>query len=343
MKPENILIIQTAFIGDIVLTIPMLKRLKDRFPGTRLTMLTTPAGGGLMTGQPCLDDVILFDKRNADRGLRGLARLSGSLRDRKFDMVISPHRSFRSSIIARMTGSPERIGYRENSLSFLYTSRVRRNPALHEVERIMALLEPVKPGLSAEPFDLGLELSEDDMGHADDFIAAAGAAGKRIVAVCPGSNWATKMWTEDGFAGLCNGLEKMGRTPMILGDSRDGHLGKVIASRAGGAVIDATGKTGLRLFASILRRSGLLVCNDSGPGHIARAVGTPVVAVFGPTVTGFGFVPYGGQVRVVEVNGLKCRPCDPHGPAVCPIGTHECMESISAGEVLDRCRELLNN
>ena len=150
-----------------------------------------------------------------------------------------------------------------------------------------------------------------------------------FVAVAPGSIWGTKRWP--GYTELVARLEK---PVVVLGSAADGELAAQVAGAAAGRAHSAAGALSLRESAALIERASLLVTNDSAPLHLATGVGTPVVAVFGPTTPSQGFGPLGGAGRVVQTSGLWCRPCSPHGPATCPLGHHACMQSITVDQVL---------
>jgi len=157
-----------------------------------------------------------------------------------------------------------------------------------------------------------------------------------FVAVAPGSIWGTKRWP--GYAEL---VSRLGEPIVVLGSAADAGLAAEVAAAAPGRAHSAAGALSLRESAAILEQSALLITNDSAPLHLATGVGTPVVAVFGPTAPSQGFGPLGSRNRVVQESGLWCRPCSPHGPALCPFGHHACMRNIGVERVLSAAASLL--
>ncbi len=321
----DILVIQTAFLGDVVLTTGLLNYLAERFG--RVDVVTTPAASELLFTHPAVYHTWTYDKRGADRGLIGLLRLAGQLRANRYRAVYLPHRSLRSAMLARIAGIPERTGFGGAPGAWSYTRRIRRAVAGHEAERILALGEP-PPGTVAR---VSLGLLSDDFRQADEWLATRKIS-PGFVALAPGSIWGTKRWPY--YAELTAALEG---PVVIVGGPEDRALADAVAAGRSGVHV-AAGALPLRVAAAVLARAGVLVTNDSAPLHLATATGTRIVAVFGPTVPRFGFGPRGAQDRIVEHPSMPCRPCSSHGPAVCPLGHHRCMRELSVGQVLDAVR-----
>jgi len=288
-------------------------------------VVTTPAAAPLLETHPAVRRTVGYDKRGADRGVGGLVRLAGRLRREAYARAYLPHRSIRSATLARLAGVPERIGFTGSPGSWTYTRRIPRPEGGHEAERILALAEP-EPGSVAT---VSLGLTEEDRRRAAEWLVAKGL-GPGFVAMAPGSIWGTKRWP--GYAGLAAALD---RPVVIVGGPEDRVLAESVAAAAPGRAHVAAGELPLRVTAALLEKARVLVTNDSAPLHLASAVGTRVVAVFGPTVPAFGFGPRGSTDRIVEHGTLPCRPCSSHGPPVCPLGHHRCMREISVERVLE--------
>jgi heptosyltransferase II len=312
------LLIQTAFLGDVVLTTPLLAALAERYGP--VDVVTTPAAAALVETHPAVGTVLRYDKRGADRGLIGLWRLGARLRARSYARAYLPHRSWRSAALALLARARERIGFADSPARATYTRQVRRPRAGHEVERLLALAGD-RPAAAAPP-PVHVALTADDRAAADAWLRERGV-GDGFVAMAPGSIWGTKRWP--GYPGLAAALEA---PVVVVGGREDAALGEAVAAAAPGRVHNAAGALGLRGSAALIARAAVLVTNDSAPLHLATAVGTPVVAVFGPTVPAQGFGPRGARDVVVEHPSLPCRPCSAHGPEVCPLGHHRCMREL---------------
>ena len=314
------LVIQTAFLGDVILTTPLLAALARQHGPVDL--VTTPAAASLVEKHPAVREVLRYDKRGTDRGVRGFFRLVAQLKRRNYRQAYLPHRSWRTGALARLAGIPERIGFADGSTLF-YTRMVGRPGGGHEVERLLALADPgVEP-----PVSLGLG-EEDDL-EASRWLAGQGLRGD-FIALAPGSIWGTKRWPYYGELAA-----RLSAPVVVVGGREDVELGDAIVAASGGRARNAAGALSLRGSAALISRARLLVTNDSAPLHMATASGTPIVAVFGPTVPSFGFGPRGARDRVVEHDHLACRPCSAHGPEVCPLGHHRCMKELGVDLVLE--------
>ena len=314
------LVVQTAFLGDVVLTIPLLNALAAQHGP--VAVITTAAAAPLLEAHPAVRAVIPFDKHGADRGFRGLFRLARDLRHDGYRRVYLPHRSWRTAALALAARIPERIGFADSPAAVTYTRRVPRQQSLHETRRLLALA----PGEPPVVFDFGL--TPMDRTRAQAWLQTHGVRAP-FIAMAPGSAWGTKRWP--GYAELAR---QLGCTVVVLGGPGERDLAAAIVATCSDRCVSAAGDTTLRESAAILERAQLLVTNDSAPLHVAGAVETPVVAVFGPTVPAFGFGPQGSEDVIVERRGLACRPCSPHGPETCPLGHHRCMNDIDVATVL---------
>jgi lipopolysaccharide heptosyltransferase II len=315
------LVIQTAFLGDVVLTTPLLSLLAARHGP--VDVLTTPAAASLLEGHPAVRTVLRYDKHGTQRGWRGFRQLAASLRGRHYQRVYLPHRSFRSAALALWSGAKERIGFAGTLAAATYSTRLTRPRTGHEVERLLALAGADQD--ESPPVRLGLTAA--DYAAADAWLASHGVA-PGFLALAPGSVWGTKRWPY--YAELAAGL---GRPAVIIGSQDDAALAHSIVAGCGHAV-SAAGRLSLRESAALIHRAAVLVTNDSAPLHLATAVGTPVVALFGPTVPEFGFGPRRRGDLALGLEDLRCRPCSIHGPATCPLGHHRCMKELSVDRVL---------
>jgi len=334
-------IAQTSFLGDVVLSTPVFAVLRRRYPAAHITVLVRPDVAAILEGHPHVDAVLTDDKRGRDGGV-GSWRVVRTLRAGRFDVAVALHKSFRTAWVLAAAGIGRRIGFRQSPGWFLYHRRVNRNPAQHDVERNLSILaglgmdpeeSPVRPYLACHP----------DAVHR--FHTALGQRGvdpaRPLVGLAPGSAWATKRWTVDGYAMLLDALQRdLGATAVLLGAPGDAAYAAEVQRTAGGAGVNLVGRTDLGMLVAAIDQCVVLVANDSAPVHIAVARDTPVVAIFGPTVPRQGFGPYTDRARVVE-RDLPCRPCGRHGGARCPLGTHACMRDITVADVHRAVEEVL--
>ena len=321
------LVIQTAFLGDVILSTPLLSALAEQHGP--VDVVTTPLAAPLLETHPAVRQVFPYDKRQADRGWQGLRTLANRLREQRYIRAYLPHRSLRTAALALLARIPSRIGY-AGSWSFLYTEARTKPRTGHETDRLLALANGASgvypPQLRPTP---------------EDERVAAGLIDGDFVALAPGSIWGSKRWPY--YAELAASLAKLTGL-VVVGGRDDVELGDEICSAAqGGAgrpAVNACGKLTLRQSAALIGRAALLVTNDSAPLHLATAMGTPVVALFGPTVTEFGFGPLRPGDAALGVDELRCRPCSPHGPPACPLGHHRCMRDLTVTAVRAAIEEL---
>jgi heptosyltransferase II len=331
------LVIQTSFIGDTVLTTPLLVQLANRGP---VDVVTTPASAELLANHPAVRTVIAYDKRGEDRGLVGLWRLARRLRANHYDVALLAQGSWRSAALALLAGIPSRLGFATSAGRLLYTKRVPYRDDLHHAARLLMLARPNGREATPEEQRPSLAPGAEERAAVDALLRDAGVLpGERLVALAPGSVWGTKRWPY--YPELAQALAADARV-VVLGSAADKQLAEAIVAAAPGTV-DATGRLTLLASAELLGRCGVLVTNDSAPMHLASAMGTPTVAIFGPTVPEFGFGPLAPRVSVVGHDALPCRPCDRHGPQRCPLGHHRCMRELSPSMVAERARTLLLN
>ena len=316
----NTLVIQTAFLGDVVLTMPLLTALAQAHGP--VDVITTPQAAPLLEDHPAVAAVIPYDKRGAQRGARASWALARRLRGNHYQRAYLPHRSWRSAALAWAAGIPERVGFDDSAARWSYTSRVPRNMTLHETRRLLALA-----GGAPAAADVDFGLPDGEFHLAGEWLARHGIS-QPFLAMAPGSVWGTKRWP--CYPDLAAQLDL---SVVVVGGPEDREAAAAIVSAAGGRAASAAGETSLPLSTAIISRARLLVTNDSAPLHLAGAVGTPVVAIFGPTVPAFGFGPLGPDDVIVEEPGLECRPCSPHGPMTCPLGHHRCMLDIPVDTV----------
>ncbi|MEO8446585.1 MAG: glycosyltransferase family 9 protein [bacterium] len=337
----KILIIQTAFLGDVILTLPLVQVLKQKCPESKIDFLCIPQTSGLLKNNPYINETIVYDKRNS--GNRSLDELIKTLKGNEYDVIISPHRSFRSSMISYFSKARNTISFNTSSLSFLYRHRVSYISSIHEIQRNLKLLEPL--GIIEDRI-IQPELfpgTEEATKVNEFFLENKIDQKEKIISVAPGSVWFTKRFPEEKFVKLCDLLSEDDLRIILIGGKEDEKYCSFIKEKSVNKnIINAAENFSILESAEIIKRSALLVSNDSAPLHIADAVGTPVIAVFGATIPQFGFYPYGKKDVIIETEGLKCRPCSIHGGNKCPIGTFVCMKNIEEEKIALNIKKILS-
>lgn len=358
------LVVQTSFVGDVVLTTPLLSRLAEE---SEVHVLTTPPGATLLASHPAVSRVTVYDKHGADSGAAGLLRVAGGIRRAGgADRAYLAQGSVRSAMLAVLAGCRRRVGFGTSAGHLLYTECVVYRDDWHHARRLLSLAGHAAAaapapnpehdrgrGTTHGPDPTGQSDIRPSLHPVDSDVAAVQALlhprdlrDRPLVALAPGSAWGSKRWP--GFGPLAE-LLAPDYDLAIVGSDADAGLAAEIGAALAGAVgsdgarrvIDATGKLSLLGSAELIRRSAALVTNDSAPQHLASAVGTPTLTVFGPTVAGFGFGPLAPGSQTIGVTGLACRPCHRHGPQACPLGHWRCMNEITPAEVDSMIRSLL--
>jgi heptosyltransferase-2 len=343
---EKILVVQTSFLGDLVLTLPLLSEVKRRFPGTELAVLCRLQAKNLAEASPDVDEVLTDDKQGRGRGLRGTWLLARELRTRNFTMALSPHKSFRSALLLFLAGIPHRIGFRQSAGWFLYHRVVDRDLGCHEIERNLSILKAfgIDPGDCRKEVRVEVDTgTREDVERVFEELGIGQKRGKLIIGLNPGSVWSTKRWSSEAYAELIVLLmEKYDCEILLFGGHEDRATVSKIRKCSGNLGISLVGKISLKELPCALGWCDIVVTNDSGPMHIAVARGIPVVAVFCATTPSLGFYPHSSRAVVVE-KALRCRPCASHGGRRCPLGTEDCIRMIRAEDVLMAVDKVLHH
>jgi len=331
---------QTAFLGDAVLTLPLLENLALAYPGAEIDFWIRSGLGPLFSAVPYISNVREFDKRGRQKGPASALSLGREIAGMKYDLWISAHTSFRSGVIARASKIPLRIGYDKPWYNRLFYHRVvdRAFNRLEEIERLLQLLRPlnIRPTVDRPR----LVLPEDSTARAEEFFAARVRG--PVLGIHPGSVWPTKRWPAEYFSRIIETAANQGIQVVIFAGPGETGLAEEIIQDANipadsNAVFNLAGKLSLPDLAAYIAKVSCYLSNDSGPMHLAWTQGVPLAAVFGPTVRSLGFYPRGEDSTVLEMD-LDCRPCGLHGSRKCPRGDHRCMTGITPDMVWETIR-----
>jgi len=331
---KKIVVIQTAFPGDVILSTPIYEALRDIYSESRAAAVVRPESACLLRGNPNIDDIIPFDKYGGDSDIAGILKMSSRLRG--FDMAIIIQRHLRSALTAFLAGIPERIGFDNAWGKSLYTQRIEYQAETHEVERCLALIGVKGSSLKYRP---RIYFDQETLEWAESVLLKNGVRGDFAI-VAPGSVWPTKRYPH--YAKVIDLINNKHDMPVVLvGSSDDAAVSKSIADSAARATVNLTGQTDLLQSAAIISKARIVISNDSAAAHMAAAVNTPVVAIFGPTVPEFGFRPYTEKSAVVDIGKLYCRPCSKHGSQQCPQRHFRCMLELGPQKVFAAVELLL--
>ena len=316
----RIVVVQTAFLGDVVFTAPLLRALKRRFLAAHLTLVVAPRGEAIARHLPGVDAVRVLDKGGAHRSLRSTWRFGRTL---EAELVVVPHPSSRSAILARAIPGAFRVGPDRFPQRLFYDLPVATGSGTF-VEQSLALARAL--GAEATP-ELHLTLSEEARANARRVLGPG-----RFISVIVGSEWATKRLPPERWAELGDALLARGLTPVLHGAPKEKPLAEAVlaASRRPQGYRSFVGN-GVEEALALLAVSSVVIGGDTGLVHAARGLGVPTVAFFGPTDPARHH--WEAATQVVRL-GLACSPCHPHGPAVCPLGHHDCLRKLPADQLL---------
>lgn len=352
-QTARILLIPKGYLGDLVLTTPVLEALKSSDPTVSITMVVPPQFAELVKRDPLVDEVIVFDRREVARGWKGLRAFAEVLRLKHFDAAYSFHRSVRTSVLLWRAGIPKRVGYADSYLSSLYTERVEKTRRCHEVVRNLELvldrltgevhqevlaLKKGGPAPVSARFALRLPLSTPE--DLSVIVTSLIEQDTPYVVLAPGSAWATKRWRPDGFREVAQGLQARGMRVVVVGSSDDREACDAVCRGLVDSIVNLCGRTTFAELAQIVRGARAVICNDSLALHIASAHQIPTVAIFCATSPLFGFGPWKNRAIVVEKGELFCKPCRRHGSRHCPTGTEACMKGVTSQMVLQAYSDL---
>jgi len=339
--PPATLLIQTAFIGDVILMTALLEYLHRTEPATPVDVLVRRGNEGLLAGHPRVRRVLVWDKKH--RKYAGLWQLLRRVRAAGYGRVVTLQRFASTGFLTAFSGAPVRVGFAQNPFSRFFTRRVPHviGDGTHEVERNLALLNEELSGVpNSSFFILNSSLSEASKPRlypsaADDATAASYAAAGPYVCLAPTSVWFTKQYPEAKWLELLAALPAGLRVYLLGGPPDVAACARLAAASGRAGVVSLAGQLGLLASAALMRGARMNYVNDSAPMHLCSAVGAPVTAVFCSTVPAFGFGPLSPVSFVVETREpLACRPCGLHGHGACPLGHFRCAYGIEVAQLL---------
>lgn len=333
--PTEILVVRFSSIAEILLTTPLLRALRSRHPEARIVVLTEERYAPLLRENPNVDQVAGV---GPDASLWAWAR---SLRRHEFTYLLDLEGNFRSRCLRLLVPGRWRSARRPRFAQqvLIHSKRNLLREARPMAERYFTAAEDLDVEPDGEPVEFFL--GEAAEAEASKWLIQAGLSGARpLVAFVPGASRATRRWPADSWVELIQRVTGTGADAVLVGGRHDATLAADIALRAGSRAASSAGLLSLQGTGAILKRAEAVIVGDSGVLHMASGVGTPVVALFGPTVREFGRFPYRAHATVVE-RDLRCRPCSLKGGRTCPLGHHDCMHSIQPPDVFNVLARIL--
>ena len=336
---EKILIIQTAFLGDAVLTLPMIQKLKEMFIDSSLSVLCIPPTKEIFDHSPYVDEVIVYDKRDKQKSLSSFIKLIKLIRKNKFTRIYSPHRSFRTSMLVLFSGTGTTFGFDISSCSFIYRTRIKYFKSKHEVARNLDL---IGYDTSDEKWKILPTVNIPVASEIKINQIVESIGDKTIVAVAPGSVWRTKIYPQDYFEEVIKYLVDKNIFVILIGGSDDEKLCRGIEEKFYVRVKSFAGKLSTVESVALLKKCALLISNDSAPTHLGMIADIPTITIYCSTIPEFGFFPYNQRSKSISLDGLECKPCGIHGHMECPIKTFACGNKLLPEVVISSVREFLS-
>ncbi len=338
---KKILIIQTAFIGDAILTLPMIQKLKELYTESEIDVLAIPATAEIFSASEYVSSVLIIDKKGKDKSPLALLKFTKNIKAKKYDVIYSPHRSLRTSLIVFGAGVKDTYGFSNSSLRHVYRNLIKYEPGHHEVRRNLELIGYSKNENDWKIFPR-IKASTEAAVVIDQFLSPSIPL-SRIAAVAPGSVWNTKIYPEEYYNEIINYLNKKGFFTIIIGGGKDQDLCNSIFEKNREYSASAAGLFSLIETIELLKRAKILISNDSAPTHMGICAGIPVLTLYCSTVPDFGFFPYNDKSSYLSFDNLECKPCGIHGYQQCPIKTFACGLNLKPQLVKNKLEEMLND
>jgi len=333
VNPRRILVLQTAFLGDVLLTMPLLATLRSAFPSTSVELITTPTGSAALEGLPCVDAIHVLDKRGHHRSLSSLRQFASKIREGGIDLLLVPHRSARSALLAYALRARASATWSSAVARFATTHVLPYPWAMHEADRNLHLLQP---WLSNIPPKESLRITLAAPKAQEGAAALLADVRRPFIVLATESAWATKELPEQQASQVVAQIERHGVPVVRLGSTSRSPLNSTSAS------IDLRGRTTIQEAAAVVARAACVISVDSASLHMASLQAVPVIGIFGPTTPEFGFGPWGTSSSIVQHSQLQCRPCSAHGQPRCPLRHHHCMTNIHTSAIAERALSFVN-
>jgi len=336
-EDKKILVIQTAFPGDAILTLPFIQELKKKNPDYSIDVLCIPSTAEIFTASPHVNSAILFDKKGKQKSFVSFIKLVKELRSNNYKIVYSPHRSLRSALISVNLSVKETYGFENSSLKFAFKHTVKYDSSAHEVKRN---LEFTGDDYSGDKWRIIPEVTVavESKQKVQKFLSENGIS--NFLTIAPGSVWETKKYPVEYFKQIIDHFVNRKYKIVLIGGNEDKILCEALKKEN---VFLAAGEFSFIETIELLKSASLLICNDSAPTHLGMSAGIPVLTIYCSTVPQFGFYPYNTKSDYISYDDLFCKPCGIHGYSTCPTGTFNCAKLLGPNLVIEKAEKLLSN
>jgi len=339
-EEKKILVIQTAFPGDAILTLPFIQELKRKRPEYLIDVLCIPSTLEIFAASPYVNSAIPFDKKGKQKSIMAFIRSIKQLRSNDYEIVYSPHRSLRSAIIALNLSAKETYGFENSSLKFAFKKTVKYDPTAHEVKRNLEFI--------------GDDYSPDKWKIIPEIIVSAESKNKvqqffseneidKFITIAPGSVWETKKYPVEYYNRIIEHFMNRKYQIILVGGIKDKILCEDLKKDYGEVVHSVAGNFSFTETIELLKSTSLLISNDSAPTHLGMCADIPVLTIYCSTVPQFGFYPYNKKSDYTSFDDLICKPCGIHGFSKCPLDTFDCAKLLVPNLVIEKAEKLLAN
>ena len=325
MEFQKILIIQTAFIGDVVLATSLIEKLKRFYPDAKIDFLLRQGNENLLKGNPHVREVLIWNKKK--QKVRNIFRVVGQIRKGKYDLLINLQRFGATGLMAFLSGVKMKVGFDKNPFSFCYQRKFKHEigNGKHEVSRNLELIEEWTDDSFERP---KLHLTEDDLSSVEKYKS------EPYITIAPTSVWFTKQFPEHKWIEFLQNENFDGKIYLLGAPSDAAACERIRVKADKEEVVNLCGELSLLESTALMRDARMNYMNDSAPMHFASAVNAPTTAIFCSTVPDFGFGPLSDDSKVIETTEkLACRPCGLHGFKACPEGHFKCAEGIDLNTI----------
>ena len=339
----RILVIRFSSLGDVILTAPVLEALKDNYKNSEISILTKQKYQGLFEPDPRVDSIIYFDPKEKDKGFPGLLRLIKNLNQERFDLIVDLHSNLRGFLIRFLVKSKRKVHYNKKTIArylMVHFKRLKAKPVSTVDNYLNSLGET---GIKAWSRSPTLYPKKESQIWAERFFVESGLSEREIlIGIAPGAKWETKKWDVDKFSSVAKDLSRdFSARILLVGNKEDQKLVNEIEQRAGKERAIHAFDLPLDRLMALVERCDLFISNDSGPMHLASALGVPTIGIFGPTAPELGFSPAGLEDKIFW-SGVGCSPCSLHGEKECVRDSRYCMDDIKPKKVIEEAKIILN-
>jgi heptosyltransferase II len=332
MERNRVLFIQTAFIGDAILTLPAIQKLKEMNPFYLIDVMCIPECCDIFMSSPYIENVIVLEKKGIHKSILSSLRFVNKLKNNNYSKLYSAHRSFRTSLIVLFLRVKESFGFDNSTLNIVYKNLIKYNSSIHEVQRNLNLIGfcfneenwRIKPEIVVDDFTKNKILSFLKEKKIDN----------NLIVIAPGSVWETKKYPKKYFEEIINYLLEKKYKVILIGGKKDIELCSSLVKKYNSDVLDTSGLFSVVESIELIRNARILISNDSAPTHMGMSADVKVLTIYCSTVSSFGFYPYNLKSCFVSFDELDCKPCGIHGHKKCPINTFACGEKLEPKTII---------